>query len=152
MDAWVVYFTALMDVVPDKAVRETLKRLPVPERQAEKIRAGRFNSYALLQRLAKRPPLKPAETYRTLLGLADEVLLILIAKTKSEAIKRQISAYLTTYQHAKPSLTGTDLKKMGLTPGPLYRKILDRLLDARLNGEATSEADERDLAKKIARL
>lgn len=152
MDAWVVYFTALMEVVPDKAVKETLKRLPVPERQAEKIRAGRFNSYALLRRLSKRPPLKPAETYRTLLGLADEVLLILIGRTKSESVKRQISAYLTAYQHSKPSLTGEDLKKMGLKPGPLYRKILDRLLDARLNGEVASEADERALAKKIAKL
>ena len=151
MDAWVVYFMALMEVAPDKTVKETLKRLPVPERQAGKIREGRFNSYALLRRLAKRPPLKPAETYRTLLGLADEVLLILIAKTKSESVKRQISAYLTTYQHVKPSLTGEDLKKLGLKPGPLYRKILDRLLDARLNGEVKSEADERDLAKKIAK-
>jgi tRNA nucleotidyltransferase (CCA-adding enzyme) len=152
MDVWVVYFTALMEVVPDKAVKETLKRLPVPERQAEKIRTGRFSSYALLRRLSKRPPLKPAETYRTLLGLADEVLLILIAKTKSESVKRQISACLTAYQHVKPSLTGEDLKKMGLKPGPLYRKILDRLLDARLNGEVQSEADERGLVKKIAKL
>jgi tRNA nucleotidyltransferase (CCA-adding enzyme) len=152
MDAWVVYFTALMEVVPDKAVKETLKRLPVPERQAEKIRAGRFSSFALLRRLAKRPPLKPAETYRALLGLADEVLLALIAKAKSESVKRQISAYLTAYRHVKPSLTGEDLKKLGLKPGPLYRKILDRLLDARLNGEVKSETDERDLAKKLAKL
>jgi tRNA nucleotidyltransferase (CCA-adding enzyme) len=152
MDAWVVYFTALMEVVPDKAVKETLKRLPVSERQAEKIRAGRFTSHALLRRLARRPPLKPAETYRTLLGLSDEVLLFLIAKTKSESVKRQISAHLTAYRHAKPSLTGDDLKKMGLKPGPLYRKILDRLLDARLNGEVASEADERELARKIAKL
>ena len=152
MDTWVVYFAALMEVVPDKAVREVLKRLPVPERQAEKIRAGRFTSYAILRRLAKRPPLKPAETYRTLLGLSDEVLLFLMAKTKSEAVKRQISACLTIYQHVKASLTGSDLKAMGLNPGPLYKKILDRLLDARLNGEVKTDADEQDLAKKIAKL
>jgi tRNA nucleotidyltransferase (CCA-adding enzyme) len=152
MDVWVVYFMALMEAVTDKAVKETLKRLPVPERQAGKIREGRFSSYALLRRLAKRPPLKPAETYRALLGLADEVLLTLIAKTKSESVKRQISAYLTAYRHVKPSLTGEDLKKLGLKPGPLYRKILDRLLDARLNGEVKSETDEREMAKKLAKL
>ncbi|HEV8243275.1 MAG TPA: CBS domain-containing protein [Nitrospirales bacterium] len=152
MDAWVVHFMALMEVVPDKAVREVLKRLPVPERQAEKIRTGRFASQAMLRRLAKRPSLKPAETYRTLLGLSDEVLLFLMAKTKLESVKRQISACLTTYQHMKASLTGSDLKAMGLQPGPLYKKILDRLLDARLNGEVKTEADERALAKKIAKL
>ena len=151
MDRWTVYFAALMDVVPDRAVKETLTRLPVPERQAEKIRTGRFTCRAILRRLSRRPPLKPAETYRALLGLSDEVLLLLIAKTTSESVKRQISAYLTTYQHVKPALTGHDLKKMGLKPGPLYRKILDRLLDARLNGEVKTEGDERELARKLAK-
>lgn len=150
MDGWVVYFLALMEVAPDKAVRETLKRLPLLERHAEKIRAGRFTSHILLRRLAKRPPPQPAETYHALAGLSDEFLLFLIAKTKSEAVKRQISAHLTTYQHVKPTLTGTDLKALGLKPGPIYRKILDRLLDARLNGEVKTEADERELVKKLA--
>ena len=59
---------------------------------------------------------------------------------------------MTIYQHVKASLTGSDLKAMGLNPGPLYKKILDRLLDARLNGEVKTDADERDLAKKIAKL
>ncbi len=151
MDGWVVYFTALMEAVPDKAVREALMRLPVPERQAEKIRAGRYTSYAILRRLAKRQPLTPAETYRTLLGLSDEVLLFLLAKTKSDSVKRQISAYLTTYQHVKPTLSGDDLKTLGLKPGPIYKKILDRLLDARLNGEVKTKADERKLVKKLAK-
>ncbi len=151
MDAWVVYFLALMEVIPDKAVSETLKRLTVPERHAEKIRAGRFSSNAILRRLARRPPPRASEAYHLLAGLSDETLLLLMAKTKSESVKRQISAYLTTYQHIRPSLTGADLKAMGLKPGPLFKKILDRLLDARLNGEAISEADERELAKKTAK-
>ncbi|HLG43716.1 MAG TPA: CBS domain-containing protein [Nitrospirales bacterium] len=152
MDPWLVYFLALMDIAPTKAVEETLKRLRFPEREAEKIRAGRFTSNAILRRLAKRPPPEPAETYRALANLADETLLLLMAKTKSEAVKRQISAHLTAYRHVKPALTGTDLKALGLKPGPLYRKILDRLLDARLNGEVATEADEREMVKKLAKL
>lgn len=152
MDRWVIYFMALMEMVPDKGVRETLKRLRVPERHSEKIRIGHFTSHGLLRKLARRPPLKPAETYRTLAGLSDETLLLIIAQTKSESVKRQISAYLTTYPHVKPSLTGTDLKALGLKPGPIYKKILDRLLDARLNGEVKTEAGERELVKKLAKL
>jgi tRNA nucleotidyltransferase (CCA-adding enzyme) len=64
-------------------------------------------------------------------------------------VKRHISTYLTTYLHVKPALTGTALKTMGLKPGPIYRKILDRLLDARLNGEVKSEAEERVLVKRM---
>jgi tRNA nucleotidyltransferase (CCA-adding enzyme) len=73
-----------------------------------------------------------------------------MAKDKSESMKRQVSAYLTTYRHVKPSLTGRDLQAMGLKPGPLYRNILDALLAARLNGEVNTEAEERELAKRLA--
>jgi tRNA nucleotidyltransferase (CCA-adding enzyme) len=149
LDAWLVYFMALMEVIPGRAVGETIKRLGLPERHAEKIRIGRYSSSSLLRRLARRPPLRPAETYRVLVGLSDETLLFLIAKTRLESVKRQIAAYLTTYRHVKPTLTGTDLKALGLKPGPIFRKILDRLLDARLNGEVQTEADEKDLVKRI---
>ena len=150
--AWLVYFMALMDVIPPKAVGETLKRLTTPERFAEKIRVGHAASNGILRRLMKRPPPTPAETYRLLSGRSAETLLLLMAKTKSESVKRRVSAYLTTYQQTKPVLTGADLKAMGLKPGPQFKKILDCLLDARLNGQVTSEAEERALVKQIARL
>ena len=71
--------------------------------------------------------------------------------TKSESIKRQVSAFLTTYRQVKPSLTGADLTAMGLKPGPQYKRILSQLLDARLNGEITSDAEERELALRLAK-
>lgn len=148
LDAWLVYFMALMEVIPGKAVGETLRRLKLPARHAEKIRVSRDSSNNLLQRLARRPPLRPAEAYRVLVGPSDETLLFLMAKTRSESVKRQISDYLTTYRHVKPILTGTDLKAMGLKPGPIFKKILSQLLGARLNGEVQTKADERDLVKR----
>lgn len=152
MEQWVVYFMVLMDVMPAKAVGETLKRLAVPARQAEKIKAAHDESNAILRQLAKRPPPRPAKTYHLLEGHSDETLLLLIAKTKLKSVKRQISAYLTTSQHIKPSLTGADLKALGLKPGPQFKKILEQLRDARLNGEVRTEAEERELVKRIANL
>ena len=43
----------------------------------------------------------------------------------------------------------TDLKALGLKPGPRFKQILDRLLEARLNGEIKTKADERALAKQL---
>ena len=151
MEPWVVYLTALLGALPSKAVGETLQRLLVPARQAEKVRAGRYAGTRILRTMAQRPPLRPAAVYRLLKGLSDESLVFLMAKAKSDAVRRQVSAHLTTYQRVKTALTGADLKAMGLKPGPKFRKILDRLLDARLNGEVTSESDERALVKRIAK-
>jgi tRNA nucleotidyltransferase (CCA-adding enzyme) len=41
---------------------------------------------------------------------------------------------------------------MGLEPCPQYGKILDHLLDARLNGEIKTESEERRLATELANL
>ncbi|HEY1407473.1 MAG TPA: hypothetical protein VF434_00945, partial [Promineifilum sp.] len=57
----------------------------------------------------------------------------------------------TTYQQVTPSLTGADLGAMGLKPGPQYKRILSRLMDARLNGEVTSDAEERAMAARLVK-
>ncbi len=150
MHSWLVSMMALLEMLPARAVRDLLKRFPFTDQETEKLKAARFALRGLLRRLAKQPPPRPAETARLLTGLADETLIFIMAKDKSESVKRQISAYLTMYRHVKPWLTGRDLQGMGLKPGPLYRKILDALLDARLNGEVKTEAEERELAKRLA--
>lgn len=149
MEVWLVYMMGLLEVLPERAVTEVLKRFPLSEPEATKLKATRMGCHAVIRQLGKRPPLKPAETYRLLSGLSDEILLGLMAKGKGELVKRQVSAFLTAYQHVKPVVTGVDLKAMGLKPGPQFKKILDRLLDARLNGEVKTESEERELARRL---
>jgi tRNA nucleotidyltransferase (CCA-adding enzyme) len=146
---WLVYMIALVDALPKRAVSEVLRRFPFSQGEAEKIRTASTGCVALLRRLGRRPPPKPAETYQILSGLSDETLLGLMAKSKGESAKRQISAFLTAYQHVKPVLTGADLKAMRLKPGPQYKKILDLLLHARLNGEVKTEQEERALVERV---
>ncbi len=146
-----VYFMALMDGLHASAVDVVLTRMALPNRQAEKIRIVKKRLASTLRILATRRSFTPSQTYRLFAGLPDEGLIMLAAKHGSKHVQSLLLAYVTTYQHVKPSLTGEDLKMMGLMPGPLYRKILDRLLDARLNGEVTSKADERAFVKTLAK-
>ena len=152
IDAWLVPFMALMEGLSAKAVGEVLTRLAFPSRQADTIRAGHSVTDGLLRRLAGHPPPRPSETYRALAGLSEEVLLFMMAKTRSRSVTRQIAAYLTRFKQGKPLLTGADLKALGLKPGPIYKRILDRLLDARLNGKVKTEAEERELVKRMVKL
>lgn len=151
LDVWLVYMTGLIEMLPERAVAEVLKRFPFSEWEATNLKMGRVGCHNVIRRLASKRPLKPADVYRLLSGLSDETLLILMAKSKGETVKRQVSTFLTTYQHVKPILTGTDLKAMGLKPGPRFKEILDRLLDARLNEEVKTEAEEQQLVQEIIR-
>jgi tRNA nucleotidyltransferase (CCA-adding enzyme) len=151
MDPWLPYLMALMEALPDRAVVEALKRFPFSETESERIRAARFRIKPVIRLLSKRPAPRPADTFRTLAGWADEPLVYLMGMSKSESIKRQVSAFLTTYRQVTPSLTGADLKAMGLKPGPQYKRILSQLLDARLNGEITSDVAEREMAAHLVK-
>ncbi|MGH7208047.1 MAG: CCA tRNA nucleotidyltransferase [Nitrospiraceae bacterium] len=152
IDTWLVPFMALMEGLSAKAVGEVLKRLAIPARQVATIRAGHSVSDGVLRRLAGPPPPRPSDTYRALAGLSEEVLLFMTAKTGSRTIKRQIGTYLTRFKQVKPLLSGADLKALGLKPGPLYKQILDRLLDARLNGKVKTEAEERELLRRMVKV
>lgn len=149
MDVWLVYMMGLLDVLPERAVKDLLKRFPFSEHEASKLTMARVGAHPVVRRLASKRPLKPAEVYHLLSRLSDETLLVLMAKSKGETVKRQVSAFLTGYQHVKPILTGAELKAMGLKPGPIFKQILEQLFDARLNGEVKTEAEERQLVERL---
>ena len=146
---WVVYGMALLDPLPQPAVQETLARLTFPRRQAQSLLWVSQEGARLLQALDRT--VKPSDTFRALRHLPDETLVFLMAKTRSKRGQQHISDQFTLYRRVKPVLKGNDLKAMGLTPGPLYHRVLDRLLDARLNGEVETEADERRLVHRLAK-
>ncbi len=149
LQSWVIYSMAFMAALPQPAVEAALSRFKPPRRQARSILWIRQEGERLLWSLNQRPRVNPSETVRALRDLPDETLVFLLATTKSETGKRTIAAVLTASQHITPILTGKDLKAMGLKPGPLYKKILDRLLDARLHGTIKTEADERKLVGRL---
>jgi tRNA nucleotidyltransferase (CCA-adding enzyme) len=143
---WLIRLIALLDALSDTAMRETLQRLSLGGRHTATVQGARAARH-LLPRLAHQPP--PAETYRLLAGQRLESALFLLAKAASKAVQQQIAAYLDTFRYMQPRLSGHDLHAMGLTTGPQFRTILHRLLAARLNGEVTTEAEERALVWQL---
>ncbi|MCD6305520.1 MAG: CBS domain-containing protein [Deltaproteobacteria bacterium] len=88
------------------------------------------------------------ELYTLLLPCGTEALLYLMAKAKSEKVKRLISFYFTRLKGARPLIDGNDLIKLGLKSGPVFKEILDRLLEARLNHLTKTRDDEIHFVKE----
>ncbi|GAG14412.1 unnamed protein product, partial [marine sediment metagenome] len=55
--------------------------------------------------------------------------------------------FLHELRYVKPTLNGNDLISMGIAPGPQIKEILERLYEARLNGEVTTKQDEEELVR-----
>ncbi len=71
-----------------------------------------------------------------------------MARTQKEATTRAISHYFHRYRHVSTELRGKDLKALGISPGRIYRTILDELLDVRLNGEIKNRQEEEAFLKR----
>ncbi len=151
LQRWVVSGMALMDTLPSPDVEATLARFTFPRRQARSIRWVRQEGKSLLRTLSQQQRGGSHETCRLLRTLPSETIVFLLAKTRSETVTRTLSALLADSHHATPLFTGEDLKAMGLKPGPLYKTVLDRLCDARLNGTVKTKTDERRLVERLTK-
>jgi tRNA nucleotidyltransferase (CCA-adding enzyme) len=109
---------------------------------------GRAQAISVAQGFYRNQDLKPSEIYHLLEALNQEWLLFIMAKTEQEETRRAISLYFRNLKEVRPKLRGRDLKDMGITPGPIYREILDGLLDGRLNGELSSREEEVEFVRK----
>lgn len=152
VETWVVYFLALTSLVSDDSFWETCTRLSVSEHYRERLIDMRVHGEQVLkvmeQKAARENTVRRSDIFFWLRSLSLEVLLYIMAKTRREDVRKFISLYVTQLRGVSCSVTGDDLKSMGLPPGPRYREVLDVVLKARLNGEVSTHADELLLARQ----
>ncbi len=122
--------------------------LSVPARTRERVRHARARYREVLAAFYKEPKLAPSRIYDLLVTLDTESLLLMMAKAKQEKAKKYISLYLTSLRNVRVELSGDDLKKMGIPPGPRYKKILAELLDAKLDGFLHNHDEEMAFVRK----
>jgi tRNA nucleotidyltransferase (CCA-adding enzyme) len=60
-----------------------------------------------------------------------------------------LEQYETTWKHIKPGISGNHLKKLGVSPGPVYSEILDVLRSGWLDGRITNKTQETHLLNEL---
>jgi tRNA nucleotidyltransferase (CCA-adding enzyme) len=75
----------------------------------------------------------------------------MMAATKQKRVKQGISDFITRLRNTRTEVTGKDLKGFGIEPGPIYREILDAVLEAKLNGMLKTAEDEYAYARERMR-
>ena len=147
-EPWKVYWYGLTSSLDSEAFQQLTQRLQMNDLENKKMISRRMEVPDVLERLYMIHDDDRFQTYSLLNQYDTEILLYMMAKANNEKIKRMISNYFTGIEEAKVLLKGQDLKEMGFQPGPLYRKILDSLLEARLNKHTRTKEDETSHVKK----
>jgi tRNA nucleotidyltransferase (CCA-adding enzyme) len=144
---WAVYFMALIHNCKDKTCDEICRRLELAQRYRELVGKERLETEQCLAGLEHRLPRTNSELYHKLVVFKTELVLYMMALSKRERVKKAISYFYTQLRSVDVAITGKDLMQMGLKPGPLYKKILQRVLEAKLNGRLENVEDERNFVR-----
>jgi tRNA nucleotidyltransferase (CCA-adding enzyme) len=108
------YFLGLLDRLKDSAAAEALERLAVPARLRMRVQQARVRSREVLYVFYKDQQLPASRVYDLLAPMDIEAVLLMMAKAKQERAKKCISLYLTHLRNVRVTLTGDDLKQMGV--------------------------------------
>ena len=141
-EPWRIYFLGLLEGLHKSEIVSIFKRLSLSEKDQKGILHNREQLKNVLVRMARKRSLSSSELYHLLYPLSTECLIYLMARVTRREAKKALSTFLSQLKHVTIATTGTDLKKLGLKPGKLYKKILDNLLDARLDGTVRNKREE----------
>lgn len=125
-----------------KTVVVILTRLTPPQRIVEKLAADHKACRHAAQKLTRAIDLRQSRIARLLDPLSPEARIMLMAALVKGSARDAVSRYVTTSWRIVPLLKGEDLRRLGLRPGPIYRRILAALRSAKLDGRLRTKEDE----------
>jgi tRNA nucleotidyltransferase (CCA-adding enzyme) len=147
---WAVYFMALTRPYPLDTILEIGHRLELAPRHIQAFCHGREAADHGLYRLHHRRKLSNSFMDSVLADFRTELILYMMAATHQDRVQKAISHYFTHLRHIKLSVSGKDLKALGLPAGPAYRQILTAVREALLDERITNRREQMDLLRRLA--
>ncbi|MEQ8175732.1 MAG: CBS domain-containing protein [Syntrophomonadaceae bacterium] len=143
---WIVYIMVIIAHLSNEAMSSLVERFRLSGYAQECIMDSRRVSQ-VLDRL-EDPDARPSSLDEVLDGWHPESIVFLLLSIRSEEIWDRLVAYLDAKERVKVALSGHDLKKAGVKPGPQYSYILKELYKLRLDGVINNREGEINMLNK----
>jgi len=142
----IAFYLALMvyRLTVDEA-EELISQLRLPNAMSNGLR-GTLGLKAKLTALCELG-LPSSCVYRLLSPFSLAAVTVNIVASDDETVRQYLMLYWDALRYVKPELNGDDLLGMGIPEGPRIKEILDRLLEARLDGEVSTREGEVEVVK-----
>lgn len=151
IDVWLIYFMGIIDHLTLSEKRQVCRKFVLHSGEEKRIFEFDRNEDRVISKLSLLR-IRPSEIFAVLSPLSYETILLLKAKHKNPRLDRHIKDFLAIYNDLRISVTGHDLKRMGIPPGPDYQKIFENVHSAKLDGLVKAKEEELDLVRRITRI
>lgn len=147
LDKWIMYFIGLIANLEMEQIKAICRKFAFVRGDNIRIRSYKKVSSGLTKKLKIRQA--PSMIYRLLEPLSYEVILLIKSGSKNKVLQQNINDFFIAYNGSKIHITGNDLAELGIPSGPSYKKILKKILYAKLDKEINTREDELAFLKKL---
>ncbi len=140
-----LYLTLLTYHLTEAEAEQLINKLRLPKSLAQTLR-DTASIKTRLQFLAD-PTLPPSSSHHFLHGYSPVAITANFLASDSPIVRQHIHLFLNKLRYVKPTLTGNELQRMGIPPGPRIKEILNLLHEARLDGKVTSKQGEEEMVR-----
>lgn len=141
------YLALLTQHMSSKALQSFVERLRLPSADARFL--AQVAQLREVRSQLETAAILPSTIYHLLAPFSPEARFVLSVLGDSPRLRARLDYFEKTLRHVKPTLDGEALKAMNVPPGPVYRVILDRVLDALLDGLIKTPEEEREMAQQL---
>ncbi|PKL92589.1 MAG: hypothetical protein CVV21_02180 [Candidatus Goldiibacteriota bacterium HGW-Goldbacteria-1] len=143
-----VYFMIFTYNMPEEDFLLLVDKLKFKTEWRDAVAAGKKDEDKVFKGLHKKAA-DNSEIYALLKGYRDETLYYFMAACDSDYVKNRIENYIHNLKNIKLEISGRDLKEMKIKTGPEYGRLLEKVLDAKLDGKIKSKNEELGYIKKL---
>ena len=148
-EPWMEYFLAVLHLTDWNSVLEICRRYNLGKRLTDKVAAALGGWRVTMETLGDTGGVTMSEMARHLMSVPAEAYPLILTYLTSNVAKSKFRQVLTAITYDRPSITGKDLRNMGYNPGPSFKKALDAVWQARIDGLVRTRQEELSYAKEF---
>jgi len=147
-EPWMVYFIAVLHKTSWDVAGEICTHYNFNKRQVEKVAAALDGWERAVEGLRDPGDIAMSELARRVMSVPRECYPLILASFSDNVSRRRFRQVLTAICYDKPSINGKDLRTLGYKPGPAFKKALDAVWQARLDGAVRTREEELSYVKE----
>ncbi|MCL6634955.1 MAG: CBS domain-containing protein, partial [Peptococcaceae bacterium] len=141
-EPWMIYFIAILHRTDQDSARRICEKYHLGKRQTEKVNGALNGWRILLDDLRNPEDITTSELARQVMAMPREGYPLVLSYLGDNASRRRFRQVLTAISYDRPWINGKDLRELGYKPGPAFKRALDEVWRARLDGKVRTREEE----------
>ncbi|AQS58571.1 CBS domain-containing protein [Desulforamulus ferrireducens] len=141
-EKWLPYFLGILHLTNQETAYQICQRYNLGRRQTDKVLDTIANGRIALKRLSTEGDVPLSELTKIVQTLPREAYPLFLTLLEDKNAIRRFRMVMESVHKNKPVINGKDIRAMGYQPGPMYRRALDAVWRARLDGLVSTREEE----------